>query len=140
MLTGDKKSRYRLPARLSGKAEFDRVFRNGKRFKKSFLQIVVCPVTGDREGRIGFVIPEKSVKKSTKRNRVRRLLRETIRHWWGFIREGHDIVFRVFEFPEADHARYVEAEVLQLLIESGSLTGEGQTIAREVLSQLNNKK
>ena len=128
------KTRYRLPRSLSGKADFDRVFRNGKRYRHAFLQIIVYASVQGSDGRIGFVIPDKSVKKSSRRNRIRRLLRESIRHWWGYIKDGHDIVFRVLEFPEIDHARYVESVFLKLMIDSGYLTDEGRVKAREILT------
>ncbi|MCX6646838.1 MAG: ribonuclease P protein component [bacterium] len=126
-------TRYRLPASLSGKAEFDRVFRNGKRYRHAFLQLIISPAEREAEGKIGFVIPDKSVKKSSRRNRIKRLLREAVRHWWMYLNGGHYFVFRVFDFPEFDHALYVESVFLKLLLDSGILTNEGRGIARETI-------
>ena len=35
------------------------------------------------DGRVGFVVPEKAVELSVDRNRVKRLLKEGVRLWWG---------------------------------------------------------
>ncbi len=127
----ESKAGNRLPARFTRKGEFDRVFRNGKRFRKSFLQIVICHAGSRNKGRIGFVITAKLVRKATKRNRIRRILKEAVRHWWKYIQPGTDIVFRVLEYPEFNHAWYAETVFLQLLIESGRLIDEGKLKARE---------
>jgi ribonuclease P protein component len=126
-------TRYRLPASLSGKDEFDRVFRNGRRYRLAFLQLIISPAEREAEGKIGFIIPDKSVKKSSRRNRIKRLLREAVRHWWMYLNGGHNFVFRVFDNPAFDHAAYVESVFLNLLLESGILTTEGRKIAREIV-------
>lgn len=132
----ESKAGNRLPARFTRKAEFDRVFRNGKRFRKSFLQIVICPAESRNEGRIGFVITGKLVGKATRRNRIRRILKEAVRHWWKYIHPGTDIVFRVLEYPEIDHAWYAETVFLQLLIESGRLSDKGKLKAEERIDSM----
>ncbi len=65
------------PGRLSGKAEFERVFRGGWRFRGSVLKIV-C--SGNTLGliRLGFSVSRKSGC-AVERNRFRRRVRETLR-------------------------------------------------------------
>jgi ribonuclease P protein component len=88
------------------------------------------------EGRIGFTIPERVVKSSVKRNRVKRLLREAVRHWWQWIKPGHDMVLSISCEPKIDHAIYAEGIFLQLLLESGILTSRGIKLAEEKLDSI----
>lgn len=65
------------PGRLSGKPEFERVFRGGWRFRGSVLKIVCA---GNTLGliRLGFSVSRKSGC-AVERNRFRRRVRETLR-------------------------------------------------------------
>ena len=85
MSVNDVKSRNILPARLKGDAQHNRVFRYGKRYKSSFMQMIVCKTQNNAEGRIGFVISKKAVRTAVKRNRVRRFVKEAVRHWWKYL-------------------------------------------------------
>jgi ribonuclease P protein component len=133
----------RLPPRLTRKAEFSCVFRNGKRFRMDFVQMLILPLenpgtpeNAGQTGRVGFVVPQHTVKLSTKRNRVKRMLREAIRHWWRYIDPPHDIVLNVFEFPKINHAAYVESVFIRLLLKSGIMNAEGEQSAKIRLNVL----
>lgn len=65
------------PGRLSGKPEFERVFRGGWRFRGSVLKIVCA---GNALGliRLGFSVSRKSGC-AVERNRFRRRVKETLR-------------------------------------------------------------
>lgn len=133
----------RLPPRLTRKSEFRRVTRSGERYRLSFLQMYVHPaipwgaqgknVTG---GRVGFVVPDRDVKGAVRRNRVRRLMREAVRHWWKHVRGGCDIVLRANGEPAHDSAFFVERIFLTLAIRAGVLTEEGRALGRERVAQL----
>jgi len=82
------------------------------------------------------VVPERAIKLATRRNRVRRLLKEAVRLWWHGIQPGFDVILSVSEPPRCDHARYVEGVLLQLLIEADLLKPEARSEAERRLSEM----
>jgi len=64
--------------RLRGAAAFAAVFRNGQRFEAGRLQLLATPAFG-HSGRVGYVIGKKLLGRAVDRNRLKRMLRETIR-------------------------------------------------------------
>ena len=73
----------RLPSftpahRLHHKSEFDRVFREGRRFGDSLVLMLVRP-NQLAHARLGLAVSAKSVGNAINRNRVKRLVRESFR-------------------------------------------------------------
>lgn len=67
-------------SRLLTNYEFNKVRRQGKRYKTDFLTIYYLDVSGyDGPSRFGIVIPNKFSKSAVVRNRVKRVFREVIR-------------------------------------------------------------
>jgi ribonuclease P protein component len=64
--------------RLRGAAAFAAVFRSGRRFETSRLQLLATPAVG-HTGRVGYVIGKKLLGRAVDRNRLKRMLRESIR-------------------------------------------------------------
>jgi ribonuclease P protein component len=64
--------------RLRGAAAFAAVFRGGRRFEASRLQLLALPTTA-ASGRVGYVIGKKLLGRAVDRNRLKRMLREAIR-------------------------------------------------------------
>ncbi len=131
----------RLPPRLVRESEFRRIIRNGRRFRFSFLKVYIHPAgklkgrgSVKPDGRVGFVVPDRAVKGSVGRNRVKRLFREAVRHWWKYILPGYDIVLKAGGSPEYDHARFVEAVFLKVIMKAGILNDEGRAKAEEKLA------
>jgi ribonuclease P protein component len=63
--------------RLRGTAAFAAVFRSGRRFEGSRLQILAVP-TSSAAGRVGYVIGKKLLGRAVDRNRLKRMLRDLI--------------------------------------------------------------
>lgn len=64
--------------RLAKKKDFDRVFSEGKAVKDKSLRLLAAP-NDIGEPRIGLAVPKRLVRLATRRNRLRRLIRETLR-------------------------------------------------------------
>ena len=90
-----------LPARfrLKNKKGFSEVFQRGKTVSNEVLIIKYLKGEGN-ELRIGFSAGLKFSKKSSKRNRVKRWMREAARLLEGKIKRGHQIIFLInSKFP-----------------------------------------
>lgn len=78
--------------RLKKNKNFEKVFQKGKSFQKQFLFLKV--VKNDLEvSRFGFIVSQKLSKKAVIRNRLKRRLREGLRHYLSEIKQGIDGVF-----------------------------------------------
>ena len=75
--------------RLKKKKEFNLVFREGKSIDNKYLRIKVKKI---EEKKIGFVAPIKIFKKATKRNEIKRKLREAFRPLVKRLDEGVGII------------------------------------------------
>lgn len=76
--------------RLRTKADFDRVFRRGRRLDGRLFQLVVAPNTVGWH-RLGLAVSRR-LGGAVQRNRARRLLRESFRQWDGAQHPSLDIV------------------------------------------------
>jgi len=78
--------------RLRKQKDFENVFKKGTYFSEDFLALKAArnnlPVS-----RFGFVVSNKISKKAVKRNRIKRLLRESVRLLQKNIRPGFDLAF-----------------------------------------------
>lgn len=81
------------PYRLSGQEEFDRVEKEGKIFQSKSFGLAYYNRGDSEYSRFGIVVSNKISKESTKRNRIKRAFRETVRQSMGYIKRGLDVVF-----------------------------------------------
>ena len=63
---------------LAGAGAFETVLRSGRRREGEYLQVIAMAAAFDR-GRSGFVIGRKALPRAVDRNRIRRMLRVTLR-------------------------------------------------------------
>lgn len=77
--------------RLSSPAEFERVRATGKSWSTDLIVAVVLE-NDHAHNRYGFAVGRK-VGNAVRRNRAKRLMRESVRNLHPRIRSGHDIVF-----------------------------------------------
>jgi ribonuclease P protein component len=76
--------------RLRRKEDFARLRREGRSYPHRFMTLSVVP-NGLPNNRYGFII-SKHLGNAVKRNRVRRLLREGVRHLHPRLLPGYDVV------------------------------------------------
>lgn len=124
--------KFRLPPTIRRQSDFRRITRSGVKFRNSFLQLTVS--RKKNLGAVGYTIPEKAIKNSVDRNRVRRMLKEAVRLWWNEIEPGNEIILSVRQFPEINHAWYVELIFLKLIKESRiMIKSSAEEIDRRIL-------
>lgn len=88
--------------RLQKEKDFGRVFKNSRPISTEHLSIRARMIGGDKPVRFGFVISNKVNKLATRRNALKRQLREIARGLISELRTGYDVVVVVrsdFSFP-----------------------------------------
>jgi len=105
--------------RLLHTRDFARVRRRGRSASSPLLALYVLP-TRTPELRVGFSVSKK-VGKATTRNRVKRLMRESVRKQLPSIRRGLDLV--LIARPAAAEVGYLEIDeaIRQALARAGSV-------------------
>jgi ribonuclease P protein component len=83
-------ARFRRGQRLRARADFDNVFRRGRRLDGRLFQLVVAPNGGEQD-RIGLAVSRR-VGGAVARNRAKRLLRESFRQTRRGERPAYDLV------------------------------------------------
>jgi ribonuclease P protein component len=70
--------------------DFQRVFKHGKKRRGAFFMLISCE-NGGKQARLGLAIAKRHVPLAVARNRVRRIIRESFRHYQSALK-GKDIV------------------------------------------------
>lgn len=78
--------------RLRKQKDFENVFSKGVYFSGSFLALKAVK-NNMSVSRFGFIVSNKISKKAVKRNRIKRLLRESVRLSQKNIKSGFDLMF-----------------------------------------------
>lgn len=76
---------------LRGRREFDRVFDGGRRLSGRYFTLILRDGTEDGP-RLGLIVSKRVARAATRRNMIKRLVRESFRHAALAKREGFDLV------------------------------------------------
>lgn len=95
--------------RLSKDSDFERIRNDGKLYQRGFFGAQVLKKEGQETSRFAFVVSTKISKQSVQRNRVRRAMREAVRHQLYIIGKGFDIIF----LPKKEIARKSTEEIMR---------------------------
>ncbi len=79
--------------RLTGRYEYRKVYRDGKKVGNSFFNLFYLKLLDPEEAtKVGIVVSKKLVKSSPKRNRLKRIFREIVRINFGKMGSGYWVV------------------------------------------------
>lgn len=114
-----REARFRENERILKTKDFARVYKSGRRVVKDAVVLYILPNVF-QYSRIGFSISSRNIKLATRRNRIRRLIREVFRKKKKELKSGHDLVFVIKKDP-ARHISYkdIEAIFLELIKNAG---------------------
>ena len=89
--------------RLTGSKDFKAVEKDGKVFQFSTFGLVILDRKDNSPSRFGFIVSTKIAKDAVDRNRIKRVLSETIRTSMVDLKDGLDVVFlaktSILKFP-----------------------------------------
>jgi ribonuclease P protein component len=89
---------FRKSEHLVKTKDFRRAYRDGISFKRDWLTLYRIS-NNLSANRIGFAVSARAVKLANRRNRLKRLLRETCRNTKKDLKKGYDIVLSVKKEP-----------------------------------------
>jgi len=93
--------------------EFQRVYRKGRFFVGKYMSMYILPNNSEKN-RLGISISRK-YGKSVRRNRLKRLIRESYRLFEEFIDSGYDIVINARQNQDMPEFSAVKKEMRHLL-------------------------
>ena len=105
--------RFSRKSRLSGKATFQHLFKEGTSLRQQWLGLTYMS-NGEGRTRFGCSVRRGAAKGSVERNRVKRWLREAFRRNEKRLPKGVDIVAIVFQCPKTLSYKMTEEKLLQL--------------------------
>lgn len=84
--------------RLSKDRDFKKVYKNAPKIKGEFLSIRYIP-NKEKQSRFGIVVSNRAVSKASKRNLIKRKLREALRGYLDRIKPAHDVILKLERMP-----------------------------------------
>ena len=111
---------FRPAERLKKRSEFQKVYKNGRQVKSENFKLMSLP-TELSYNRIGFSVERKKIPLSTRRVRVKRLLREIFRQNKPLLKKGFDIVIIAGAGAKGLDFKKTNDEILYLYRKAGLL-------------------
>ena len=102
---------------LKSNKNFRRAYEKGLSFK-SPAAILYLYKNGSDENRVGYSVTKK-LGKAVKRNRIKRLFRESYRRYFESLEEGYDIVFVARRASVGGGLKFIEKCIGELFRKSG---------------------
>lgn len=103
-----------MPGRLSRQHDFDRIYKQGKRYRGSLLTVIVLP--GEETGpRAAYVVSKKVARQAVRRNRVRRWMREALRRLLALSTFRGDLILIAHQASVAADYHAIHGELMSLL-------------------------
>lgn len=99
--------------RIRKNSEVRRILNRGVEVASRFFRVVFLESREARE-RVAVVVLKRVVKKASRRNRFKRILREFYRRNRARLREGYDFVLELVKDPEDRHWNYQKTEEMLL--------------------------
>jgi len=109
--------------RLFKKSDFEKVKKEGKLLSGELFGILVLK-NQEKNSRFGFIVSSKISPKAVLRNKVKRLLRETVRKLLPEIKRGYDFLFLAKK-------KMVEAGLLEATDECRRLLGKADLTVKD---------
>ena len=106
--------------RIRKQKDFENIYSKGVYYSEGFLAVKFIE-NKKLFSRFGFIVSKKISKKAVERNRIKRILRESIRLSKNQIKEGYDIIFITRNGIESRAYREISNTVEKLLMKSGLL-------------------
>jgi len=97
-------ARFPPSARVLSSAEFERIFKHGKRTASPLLALHVL-TQDEGEARLGLVVSRKVDKRAVGRNRIKRVVREYFRHLRAQLPPGGYVLLARAAAKQADNAQ-----------------------------------
>ena len=115
--------------RLKTKADFDRVYKQGRKYYSKNFQLIVAPQKLEnlpevfKLPRFGFVASKK-VGKAVMRNKAKRMLREAVQAEFPELKNDFEAIFIAFNTLPEQKLSNVENDVKDILNKAGLLKSE----------------
>ncbi len=117
-MTSNPRARFPRDARVRLRAEYTRVFEGGRRIGDPLLALHWLP--GDTPARLGLAVSRKVDPRAVGRNRIKRILRDSMRKLRPQLKGGDYVIVARAAAGSADNARILDAW-LRLLRRAGAL-------------------
>ena len=105
--------------KLKKKNEINKLFKTGKSYKISFLRIIFTKLNNpdkDFNFKCGVIVSKKNIKKSVNRNKIKRILRESIRLNRKIIQNQKNMIFMlIFESKKIKNFKEIQIKYLKIL-------------------------
>ncbi len=109
--------------RLKKKKEFNFTFKKGSILESNLLEMRIID-RDDENKKIGFVAPVKKFKKATKRNKMKRKMREAAKFFLADLKGGVNIIFMAKKEAGEESVDSLKEDMKKLLTKANKLKND----------------